>query len=162
MSGKVLMTAGAVLRGDDAVGPYLARLLMEEPVEGWEVIDGQQTPEDDIPVVRDLAPDFLLLVDAAAMDAEPGTIRVLEKKDVVSDYLMTTHTLPMTYLLDQLSDYCGSVLFLGIQAGHTDLVAPLTNEVREAAEKIYGWIKDGEDIPELLSKSGNEIAPATA
>ena len=162
MSGNVLMTAGAVLRGDDAVGPYLARLLMEDPVEGWEVIDGQQTPEDDIPVVRDMAPDFLLLVDAAAMDAAPGTIRVLEKKDVVSDYLMTTHTLPMTYLLDQLDDYCGSVLFLGIQAGHTDLVAPLTNEVRLAAEKIHGWIKDGEDIPSLLSKNGNEIAPATA
>ena len=159
MSGKVLMTAGAVLRGDDAVGPYLARLLMDEPVEGWEVIDGGQTPEDDIPVVRDWKPDFLLLVDAAAMGLPAGTIRVLEKKDVVSDYLMTTHSLPMTFLLDQLEDYCGDVLFLGIQAAQTDLVAPLTNEVRQAAEMIQGWIRDGIDIRAYLAERDNEITP---
>ena len=46
MSGKVVLTVGAVLRGDDAVGPLLAKMLEDDPIEGWDVLDGGQMPED--------------------------------------------------------------------------------------------------------------------
>ena len=71
---KVVFTVGAVLRGDDAAGPMLAKMLEQSPIPGWTCIDGGQTPEDDLAVIRRMQPDVLLLVDASQMGREPGTI----------------------------------------------------------------------------------------
>ncbi|MCD8316029.1 MAG: hydrogenase maturation protease [Eggerthellaceae bacterium] len=152
---KVVMTAGSVLRGDDAAGPYLAKLMQDDPIEGWEVIDGAQTPEDDLAVVRRMHPELLVLVDAAAMDEEPGCVARLGREDVVSDYLMTTHSLPMTFLLDNLKQYCGSVIFLGIQAAQTELLEPLSPPVLKAVENIYAWVKRGAKEEEIACLSGS-------
>lgn len=149
MTTNVLLTAGSVLRGDDAAGPYLAKLFENNPVEGWQAIDGGLTPEDDIGVVRFLRPDLLVLVDAAAMGEAPGTIKVLSREDVTSDYLMTTHAMPMTFLLDNLEDSCDQLIFLGIQAAHTDILEPLSAPVLAAVEFLYGWLKNGARLDEL-------------
>src|SRR5699024_12048969 len=102
MSRKVVLTVGAVLRGDDAVGPFLAKLLQEDPVDGWEVVDGGQTPEDEMAVVRRMSPDVLLVVDAAQMGEEPGTVKVVDEECVARDFLITTHSLPLSFLLGEL------------------------------------------------------------
>ena len=80
---KVVFTFGAVLRGDDAAGPMFAKMLEQNPIPGWTYIDGGQTPEDDLAVIRRMQPDVLLLVDAAQMGREPGTIAVVDERDVV-------------------------------------------------------------------------------
>ncbi len=144
MGGKIVFTIGTVLRGDDAAGPYLAKLLEEKPVLGWGVVDGGQMPEDWISVIRRSAPDWLVLVDAAEMGLAPGAVRVLRRENVVAGYLMTTHALPLTFLLDELEGCCGEVLFLGIQPGQTDFFAPLTPAVLEGVEGIYRAIEAGE------------------
>lgn len=144
MGGKVVFTVGAVLRGDDAAGPYLAKLLRDVPVDGWSVVDGDQMPEDQLSVIRRMAPDLLVLVDAAQMGLAPGAVRVLERSDVVSDYMMTTHSLPLTFLLGELEACCGEIVFLGIQPGQTDFFAPLTPAVREGVEGIRHAIGEGD------------------
>lgn len=108
---KVVFTVGAVLRGDDAAGPMLAKMLEQNPIPGWTCIDGGQTPEDDLAVIRRMQPDVLLLVDAAQMGREPGTIAVVDERDVVSDLLITTHSLPITFLLEDLKKSCGRSSF---------------------------------------------------
>ena len=150
MSTRLLLTAGSVLRGDDAAGPYLARMLEDNPIDGWTVIDGAQTPEDDIPVVRKIQPDLTVLVDAAAMGLAPGSIRLLKKEDVFTDYLMTTHSLPMTMLLESLEQCSNKVLFIGIQAGQNDLLAPLSPEVLQAVETLYQWLLDDVDLEQVI------------
>jgi hydrogenase 3 maturation protease len=145
MSGRVVFTVGNVLRGDDAAGPLLAKMLEGDPVEGWSVVDGGQTPEDELAVVRRLQPDFLLLVDAADMGEAVGAIRELDEEDVVTDFLMTTHSLPMTFLLGNLRESCGELLFLGVQPGDTSFFAPLTPPVRQAVESLYAWLQKGGD-----------------
>lgn len=143
MGGKLVLTIGAVLRGDDAAGPYLAKLLEDAPVEGWGVIDGGQMPEDELSVIRRIRPDLLVLVDAAQMGLEPGAVRVLERSDVATGYLMTTHSLPISFLLDELEGCCGELVFLGVQPGQTDFFAPLTPAVLEAVEGIRDAIAEG-------------------
>ncbi len=143
MSGKAVLTVGAVLRGDDAAGPMLSKMLETNPVGGWANIDGGQMPEDQLAVVRRMSPDMLLLVDAADMGAEPGTIAVLDEHDVATNMLFTTHSLPITFLLKELKDCCGRVVFLGIQPGQLEFMAPLTPAVSEAVEKIYGMLAAG-------------------
>jgi len=145
VSGSLVFTVGNVLRGDDAAGPMLAKLLTEEPLEGWDVIDGGQTPEDELAVVRRRSPDLLLLVDAADMGLDPGQIRILEEEDVYTDFLITTHSLPLTYLLSELKASCKEVIFLGIQPSHTEFFAPLHENVLKAVRQVYESLKNGRD-----------------
>lgn len=142
MAGKVVFTVGSVLRGDDAAGPFLAKLMEEDPVSGWSVVDGGQMPEDCLSVIRRLEPELLVLVDAAQMGLEPGAVRVLQRDDVLSGYLMTTHALPLIFLLDELKGCCGELVFLGVQPGHTGFFAPLSPEVHAAVEGIYRAIAE--------------------
>ena len=44
----IVLTAGSVLRADDAAGPVLSKKMEDAPIAGWYTIDGGQTPEDDI------------------------------------------------------------------------------------------------------------------
>lgn len=146
---KVVFTVGAVLRGDDAAGPMLAKMLEQNPIPGWTCIDGGQTPEDDLAVIRRMQPDVLLLVDAAQMGREPGTIAVVDERDVVSDLLITTHSLPITFLLEDLKKSCKQVVFLGIQPAQLEFMEPLTPEVLRSVERIYEFLKQGADFAHL-------------
>ena len=146
MSGKLVLTVGSVLRGDDAAGPMLAKMMETRPIDDWKVIDGGQTPEDELSVVRRKKPDLLLLVDAADMGLAAGEIRLLDEKDVYSDFLITTHSLPLTYLLNELKAICKEVVFLGIQPSHTEFFGALHPVVRKAVESIYNCLNEGGDI----------------
>ena len=48
----IVLTAGSVLRADDAAGPVLSKKMEDAPIAGWYTIDGGQTPEDDIIEVK--------------------------------------------------------------------------------------------------------------
>lgn len=146
MSRKVVLTVGAVLRGDDAAGPFLAKLLQEDPVDGWEVVDGGQTPEDEMAVVRRMNPDVLLVVDAAQMGEEPGTVKVVDEECVARDFLITTHSLPLSFLLGELRACCQNVVFLGIQPAHMEFMGALTPQVEHAVRRIHSWLKTGGDF----------------
>ena len=64
----IVLTAGSVLRADDAAGPVLSKKMEDTPIAGWYTIDGGQTPEDDIIEVKRERPPRLVLVDAADID----------------------------------------------------------------------------------------------
>ncbi|MDO4590058.1 MAG: hydrogenase maturation peptidase HycI [Slackia sp.] len=146
---KVLFTVGSVLRGDDAAGPMLAKMFEERPVEGWTVIDGGQTPEDDIATVRRMRPDTLVLVDAACMGLDPGDVRIVDAEDVAQDFLITTHSLPITFLLGELQQACGEVVFLGIQPAGLGFFDPLSMPVRRAIEDIHDRIACGRGFSDV-------------
>lgn len=144
--GNIVFCVGSVLRGDDAAGPLLAKKLDDFPVEGWSAVDGGQTPENDLGYLRRLAPNRLLLVDAAAMGLTPGDIRRLKMQDVAIQSLITTHTLPITYLLAELEEMCNEVVFLGVQPAGTEFFDPVHPRVLAAVEHIYQNIAQGGDF----------------
>ena len=146
---KVVFTVGSVLRGDDAAGPALGKMIGERGLDGWMLIEGDQTPEDELGYIKRLAPKFLLLVDAAEMGLEPGEVRALCGDDVERKYLFTTHSMPITYLLGQLKGACEEVVFLGVQPQQTDFFAPLTQNVKAAIENIYYALSSENDLDEL-------------
>ena len=144
--GNIVFCVGSVLRGDDAAGPLLAKMLEDAPLEGWTAVDGGQTPENDLGYMRRLHPRRLVLVDAAAMGLPAGEVRRLTADDVAVQSLITTHTLPITYLLGELEQMCDELVFLGIQPKTTEFLDPVSPAVLAAVEDIYRAIAEGSDF----------------
>jgi len=145
MNKHLLITVGNELMGDDAAGPLLASMLKQLPLEGLEVIDGGNMPENYLFKIREMTPDQVTIVDAADMGIQPGEIRLIDKDEIGSVFIMTTHTLPLTYLMEAIREFVPRVELIGIQP---DLVAfgyPISNPVKNAVERVYSWLERSDE-----------------
>ena len=133
----IVLTAGSVLRADDAAGPVLSKKMEDAPLAGWYTIDGGQTPEDDIIEIKRERPPRLVLVDAADMALPIGTIRLLDKRDVARKSMFTTHSLPLSILIEEIEQSCEDIVFIGIQPGDTEFYNPMSPEVFDAVDAVY-------------------------
>lgn len=133
----VLLCVGNSMMGDDGAGPLLAELCAADPPGRWQVIDGGSAPENDVVAIRELRPERLLIVDATDMGLMPGEARVIDPDDIAELFLMTTHNMPLNYLIDQLKEDVGEVIFLGIQPDIVGFYYPMTAAVKTAVEDIY-------------------------
>ncbi len=139
----VLLCVGNSMMGDDGAGPLLAEMCAANPQGNWVVIDGGSAPENDVVAIRELHPDRLLIVDATDMGLNPGDIRLIDPDDIADMFMMTTHNMPLNYLVDQIKEDVGEVLFLGIQPDIVGFYYPMTPPVKAAVEVVYsrlgGW-----------------------
>ncbi|HCT7151450.1 TPA: hydrogenase maturation peptidase HycI [Klebsiella pneumoniae] len=139
----VLLCVGNSMMGDDGAGPLLAEMCAANPAGQWVVIDGGSAPENDIVAIRELRPERLLIVDATDMGLNPGDIRIIDPDDIAEMFMMTTHNMPLNYLVDQLKEDVGEVIFLGIQPDTVGFYYPMTQPVKEAVARVYqqlaGW-----------------------
>ena len=71
---------------------------------------------------------------------------VVDEASVATEFLVTTHSLPITFLLDELRSCCGRVVFLGIQPAHMEFMGALHPDVQAAVEKIYDFLGKGADF----------------
>lgn len=134
---KVLLCVGNSMMGDDGAGPLLAEKCLAAPQGDWVVIDGGSAPENDVVAIRELRPELLLIVDATDMMLNPGEIRVIDPDDIAEMFMMTTHNMPLNYLVDQLKEDVGEVVFLGIQPDIVGFYYPMTEAVKTAVEQVY-------------------------
>jgi hydrogenase maturation protease HycI len=131
-----LVGVGHELCGDDGVGPVVARALRSAAHDDGRllVVDAGPAPESYSGVLRRFAPDLVLLVDAAQMDAPPGTVRWLDWQ-AATGLSASTHTLPLRIFGDYLIAETGCHIgCLGIQPASNDFGAALSPAVRDAAE----------------------------
>ena len=139
----VLLCVGNSMMGDDGAGPLLAEMCAANPVGEWVVIDGGSAPENDIVAIRELCPERLLIVDATDMGLNPGETRIVDPDDIAEMFMMTTHNMPLNYLIDQLKEDIGEVIFLGIQPDIVGFYYPMTQPIKDAVEAVYarldGW-----------------------
>ena len=103
------------MMGDDGAGPYLYQLLTENPLSDWEVIDGGSAPENVAHQIRQLRPKRLLIVDAADMELPPGKIRIIDKDAIAELFFVSTHNMPLNFLIEQLEEDIAEIVFVGIQ-----------------------------------------------
>ena len=129
---------GHELCGDDGAGIAVARGLQQRQCEGDRilVIDAGPSPENSSGLLRRFAPDLVLLVDAAQVDAAPGTVCWLDWRDTLG-FGASTHTLPLriyaTYLTAELG--C-EVAMLGIQPAVLTVDSPLSPLVKTAVATV--------------------------
>jgi len=140
---NVLLTVGNGMMGDDGAGVLLAQMLREQPLDGWAALNGGSAPENILHRVREMEPQHVLVVDAADMDLEPGSIRRIHADRLDDPFLMTTHTLPLTFLIESLREFVPQVELLGIQPNIVAFGYPMSDEVRAAVGQVYADLKNG-------------------
>jgi hydrogenase 3 maturation protease len=145
MKKNLVFTVGNEMMGDDGAGPLLARMIEESPLDGWEVIDGGNVPENHLFKIREMAPEEVMIVDSADMDLQPGEVRHIDAEAIGSLFLMTTHSLPLNYLMDAIREFVPKVDLIGIQPEAVAFDSPVSDEVRGAVERVYAWLKGGAD-----------------
>ena len=150
MKKKMVLTVGNGMMGDDGAGALLAQMIHQKPLDDWEVMNGGTAPENVLHRVRELAPEQVLLIDAADMDLPPGSIRCIWDDKLDDPFLLTTHTLPLTFLIEALREFVPQVNLLGIQPEVVAFGYPMTAQVKDAVSQVYERLKDGAGCWEFL------------
>ena len=125
-----IVGVGHELRGDDGAGLIAARALASAARDhDWLlVIEAGPAPENCTGALRRFCPDLVVLIDAAQMGLEPGSVRWLAWLDSTG-ISASTHSLPLhlvgSYLRYELGCEIG---LIGIQ--------PLSTEIGEAPSPV--------------------------
>jgi hydrogenase 3 maturation protease len=117
--------------------------LRKNPLEHWTVLNGGFAPENVLHQMREMDAQRVLVVDAADMDLSPGSIRLIHPDRLDDPFLITTHTLPLTFLIESLREFIPQVELLGIQPNIIAFGFPISDDVRKAVEQVYSDLKSG-------------------
>ncbi|MTC42269.1 hydrogenase maturation peptidase HycI [Providencia sp. wls1921] len=143
---NLMLAVGNSMMGDDGAGPMLFDLMQQAPIDGWVAINGGSSPESVSHQVRALKPQRLLIVDAADIGLAPGEIRVIDPDDIAEMFIMSTHNLPLNFLIDQLKEDVGEIIFLGIQPDLVGFYMPMNDKVVAAVEQVYQALPTWEGV----------------
>ncbi len=131
---------GNPLRNDDAAGLLVARKLLQREcaadVDHLLVIEAGHAPENVTGELRNFRPELIILIDAADMRAEPGTINwvPIQSIDGIS---ASTHSLPLSMLARYLTlELNCAVVLIGIQPISTEVGEQVSVTVLNAIQEI--------------------------
>ena len=62
---------------------------------------------------------------------------MLDKRDVARKSMFTTHSLPLSILIEEIEQSCDDIFFIGIQPGDTEFYNPMSPEVFDAVDAVY-------------------------
>lgn len=132
----IVFGIGNPLHSDDGCGPYVADLLQNTKILSYNC---GTVPENFTGIVRKLHPHLLILVDAAQMNEDPGTMRIIPE-DKIHDTAIGTHMLPLSYLVHYLSDSADQILLIGIQPASLEDGNQLSLAVERASHTLKNHI----------------------
>ena len=140
MATNILLGIGNPLNGDDGAGMLVAGQFRKE---GWISLSCGTVPENFTGIIRKIRPDCLVLVDAAAMGLSPGEFRIIPRHKI-ADVSIGTHQLPLSLLIDFLSDAAGRIVLIGIQPERVVSGEEISPRVREGADRLVHVLSSGE------------------
>ena len=149
MNENVILTVGNTMMGDDGAGPYLAQLCSENPLTNWTALDGGSAPENLVHQIRAMKPKRLIIFDATEMELPVGKIRIIDKELIAEMFFVSTHNLPLNFLIEQLEEDISEVIFIGIQPDLVSFGFPMSEAVKSAVEFFYGFLKEDGSLNEI-------------
>ena len=134
-----VLGVGSVLRADDAAGVMISEQLSANipPSERVLICNGETAPENFSGKILRFRPDHLLVVDAASLGEEPGTVVEINPEDVGGPEFCT-HMLPLRVMMTYLQQETGTaVTLIGIQSKSITFDQAMSPEV-EASVQFLG------------------------
>lgn len=130
------MGIGQEMFGDDAAGVEVARRLKAAENGDFLVVEACYVPENFTGQVRRFGPDLVLLVDAAEMGAEPGSIGWINWRETAG-ISASSHTGPLSSLANFMETTMGcTVWIIGIQPADLTMYAPVSTTVDVAVNEV--------------------------
>ncbi len=110
-SKNILLGVGNCLRCDDGAGSFVAQHFHHHH---WISLDGKSAPENVTSIIEKIKPQLLVIIDTAQLNLDAGHFRIIPLEKIASLQL-STHSLPLHYLIEYLTPYCQKIIFVGIQ-----------------------------------------------
>ncbi len=133
----MLMGLGNICRGDDGIGSFIAQNFQSDD---WLVLDCGTTPENFTSLLKKSQPEYLVIVDAAQMNLQPGQFRVIPSERIDKFYL-TTHNIPLSLLISYLDKWVGKIILIGIQPERMEDFQRISERVQDSARNIIEILK---------------------
>jgi len=133
-SKPVIIGMGNEINADDGIGPYIIKELAD--LKFFQTIDVGTLPENFTKKIAGMNPTHVIILDAAMIEGEPGTTKIVEPADV-DDVIFTTHHIPLSYTIQRIKAMCGAeVIIIGIKPKTLDTGEPMTQAVAEAGDTV--------------------------
>ena len=144
--GKIaVLGIGSELRADDAAGTLVARDICKSSKRParLKAFFGETAPENLTGEIRSYKPAHIIIVDTADIKQKPGTVLLLDQKNLGAGVSFSTHKLPAKILMDYFtrSLRCG-VIFIGIQPKSLKFGKDVSKEVKGSVKGISSAIME--------------------
>mgnify|MGYP001100521991 CR=1 FL=1 len=135
---NILMGVGNILRGDDAIGSIIAKSFHDDD---WLSLDCGVAPENYTSIVKKNRPALLVILDVVEMDLTPGELRIISPEKI-SILHLTTHSMPLSFLMTYLKEYSEKIIFVGIQPKNINFSNSISPEVLKSAKTVTKILKN--------------------
>jgi hydrogenase 3 maturation protease len=145
----VILGIGNDMRGDDGLGPEIAHRLSKKFSEDLHtaIFDGGTVPENYTGTIKKENPSHIILIDAVNMNKTPGFIKLVSK-DEIADYNISTHAMPISFLINYLEHHTkAQIILIGIQPKEIDFNGKISIEVEKSLFHLTDLLE------KLLTKS---------
>ena len=127
---------GNPLRGDDAVGVEIVRLIKGKVPRNVHLLDCETVPENFLGELEASNPTHVLLIDAADFQGEAGEARLVSPSSIVG-LTLSTHAISLSLLAKVISDRTGAdVMVLGVQPARVEFGEQLTPGLKRASRRV--------------------------
>jgi len=133
----ILMGIGNILRGDDGIGSIIAQKFKDHD---WLSIDCGVVPENFTSTIKKNKPNLVVLIDAVEMELKSGEFRIISP-DRISALHLTTHSMPLSFLISYLKEYTQELIFIGIQPEVIDYSNSVNPTLLKSSEEITKILK---------------------
>ncbi len=147
-----ILGIGNYLKSDDGFGVYVVESLVKNYSKTHENLSLEKeinsvnnrlilmncgvVPENFTDVIKRENPDKIIMVDAALMHQEPGTLRVVES-DEISETGFSTHSLPLSIIIKYINAHIDTeILIIGIEPTDLEFGEPLSGLIKEKADEF--------------------------
>ncbi len=144
----IFLCIGNVMRGDDAIGPILARKLkvIFKKQKDCIIINAETVPENYTGLIRKEEPSHIIFIDAVEMDMNPGEIKLIESNEI-ANYSISTHAMPISFMIKYIESFTdGKILLIGVQPKNIDLSNQVSDEVKNGVEELSRILKNNFNV----------------
>lgn len=133
----VIAGIGNPIRTDDFVGVKIIQNLEGKISDRIQLIECETVPESFLEPMIEFNPTHILLIDAAILGLEPGSIQIVNPEEVAEVPAVTTHMLPLRIFCEYITKMTkAKIALLLIEPENTDFGEGLTQKVKKASEEI--------------------------
>lgn len=145
----VVVGVGNPLRGDDAAGCEVALRLQGRSAA--LVLNAESVPESELVRIAMAHPDTVMFVDAVDLGAAPGSLAVLEARQM-AHYGPSTHRVPLRILMECVRRDTGADVFVvAVQPRNVEFGEPMSAKVAAGVALLAETIEDL--LPAALTRS---------